>query len=280
MLTSEPTPLPATLATRLIVEPRIRVRTSVLPAEDPERASAVCADSGVPLAILARHGATVRQTHRRANVVVIDVPAERQDALRSDLAAAGFDARPPKPVFPLLNESVPTQHVPAIWRAGFEGAGVRIAIVDTGADRHPDFAGRIALVQDFTEHGDLDDVGHGTHVAGIVAGAGDVYRGVAPKATLVIAKALAGDGGSEDAVRSDVVGEPSERRRHEPLARRSGRSEGSAFPRGRRAVGGWHPRVRRGGELGTGREDNRLAGHRGRRDHRRRDGQAARPDVV
>ena len=200
MLTSEPTPLPATLATRLIVEPRIRVRTSVLPAEDPERASAVCADSGVPLALLARHGATVRQTHRRANVVVIDVPAERQDALRSDLAAAGFDARPPKPVFPLLNESVPAQHVPAIWRAGFEGAGLRIAIVDTGADRHPDFAGRIALAQDFTEHGDVDDVGHGTHVAGIAAGAGAVYRGVAPKATLVIAKALAGDGGSEDAV--------------------------------------------------------------------------------
>ena len=200
MLTSEPTPLPATLATRLIVEPRIRVRTSVLPAEDPERASAVCADSGVPLDVLARHGATVRQTHRRANVVVIDVPAERQDALRSDLAAAGFDARPPKPVFPLLNESVPAQHVPAIWRAGFEGAGLRIAIVDTGADRHPDFAGRIALAQDFTEHGDVDDVGHGTHVAGIAAGAGAVYRGVAPKATLVIAKALAGDGGSEDAV--------------------------------------------------------------------------------
>src|SRR5439155_1171576 len=170
MLTSEPTPLPATLATRLIVEPRIRVRTSVLPAEDPERASAVCADSGVPLALLARHGATVRQTHRRANVVVIDVPAERQDALRTDLAAAGFDARPPKPVFPLLNESVPAQHVPAIWRAGFEGAGLRIAIVDTGADRHPDFAGRIALAQDFTEHGDVDDDGHGTHVAGIAAG--------------------------------------------------------------------------------------------------------------
>src|SRR3989442_6018613 len=171
MLTSEPTPLPATLATRLIVEPRIPVRTSVLPAEDPERARAVCADSGVPLALLARHGATVRQTHRRANVVVIDVPAERQDALRSDLAAAGFDARPPKPVFPLLNESVPAQHVPAIWHAGFEGAGVRIAIVDTGADRHPDFASRIALVQDFNEHDDDDVVGRDTQVAGTVTGA-------------------------------------------------------------------------------------------------------------
>src|SRR5207245_1585565 len=129
--------------------------------------------------------------------------AERQDALRTDLAAAGFDARPPKPVFPLLNESVPAQHVPAIWRAGFEGTGVRIAIVDTGADRHPDFAARIALAQDFTEHGEVDDVGHGTHVAGIAAGAGAEYRGVAPKATLVIAKALAGDGGREDAVLED-----------------------------------------------------------------------------
>src|SRR5256712_4716444 len=127
MLTSEPTPLPATLATRLIVEPRIRVRASVLPAEDPERASAVCADSGVPLAILARHGATVRQTHRRANVVVIDVPAERQDALRSDLAAAGFDAPPPQPGVPPLDQSVPAQHGPAIWRARLQGAGPRRA---------------------------------------------------------------------------------------------------------------------------------------------------------
>src|SRR2546428_10538087 len=112
MLTSEPTPLPATLATRLIVEPRIRVRTSVLPAEDPERASAVCADSGVPLAILARHGATVRQTHRRANVVVIDVPAERQDAPPSDLAAAGFDPPPPQPALPPPHQSAPAPHRP------------------------------------------------------------------------------------------------------------------------------------------------------------------------
>src|SRR2546428_13393964 len=102
MLTSEPTPLPATLATRLIVEPRIRVRTSVLPAEDPERASAVCADSGVPLALLARHGATVRQTHRRANVVVIDVPAERQAPLRTHPPAAGLPPRPPRPGRPPL----------------------------------------------------------------------------------------------------------------------------------------------------------------------------------
>src|SRR2546425_1435280 len=117
MLTSEPTPLPATLATRLIVEPRIRVRTSVLPAEDPERASAVCADSGVPLAILARHGATVRQTHRRADVGVIDVPPRRQGAPPGGLPAAGFDARPPEAGLPPPHTRAPTPHLPAVLRA-------------------------------------------------------------------------------------------------------------------------------------------------------------------
>jgi serine protease AprX len=120
--------------------------------------------------------------------------------LRRDLEVAGFAARPPKPVYPLLNESVPLIHVPSIWRSGVEGAGMRVGIVDTGADHHPDFADRIVAYRDFTETGTGDDVGHGTHVAGIVAGAGATFRGVAPKASLVIAKALSAHGGTEDAV--------------------------------------------------------------------------------
>jgi len=215
----------------LIVEPAQRVTASVLPAEEPGRAEAVSLVCGIPERVLRRNGARVRQTHRRANVVVLEVAPGRQDALRADLAAAGFFARPPKPVYPLLNESVPTLEVPAVWRSGFEGAGVRLAIVDTGADRHPDLAGRIAISRDFTEHHGADDVGHGTHVAGIAAGAGAVYRGVAPRATLVIAKALSTAGGTEDTVlaalswasrqRIDVVnlslggpGDP-----HDPLSR-------------------------------------------------------------
>src|SRR5439155_14648461 len=65
---------------------------------------------------------------------------------------------------------------------------------------HPDFTGRVAAHSDFSGVGKRDDVGHGTHVAGIVAGGGAVYRGVAPRATLVIAKALSAAGGTEDAV--------------------------------------------------------------------------------
>ncbi|HLZ47967.1 MAG TPA: S8 family serine peptidase [Candidatus Limnocylindria bacterium] len=191
----------AALRTRLIVEPTAPIRETVLPLADPERAAAHAAGSGIPPELLARFGATVRQTHRRAGVVVVEVAADRQAELAAALNAAGIPARPPLPIQPLLNDSVPLLHVPPLWDAGLRGAGVRIAIVDTGIDAtHPDVAGRIAAQRDFSGTGDQDDVGHGTHVAGIVAGSGAVYRGVAPEATLVIAKALAKAGGSEDAV--------------------------------------------------------------------------------
>ena len=191
----------AALSTRLIVEPPLPVSGSVLPAADPERATATAVESGIPTELLRRFGATIRQTHRRAGVVVIDVPAEQQAALAAALNAIGIPARPPLPVQPLLNESVPLLHVPPLWASGLRGAGVRVAIVDTGIDAtHPDLAPRIAAQQDFSGTGGHDDVGHGTHVAGIVAGGGAVYRGVAPEASLVIAKALSSAGGSEDMV--------------------------------------------------------------------------------
>ena len=191
----------AALTTRLILEPAEPVGGSVLPAADPERAAATAAGAGVPIELLGRFGATVRQTHRRARVVVVDVPADQQDGLVAALRAAGIPARAPLPVQPMLNDSVPLLHVPPLWDGGLRGAGVRIAIVDTGVDpTHPDLLGRVAAHADFSSSGERDDVGHGTHVAGIVAGAGAVYRGVAPAATLVIAKALSAAGGTEDAV--------------------------------------------------------------------------------
>jgi serine protease AprX len=94
-----------------------------------------------------------------------------------------------------LDVSVPHIHVPQVWAAGFSGRDVPIAIVDTGIDpSHPDFAGRIAAMQDFTGEGNRDNNGHGTHVAGIAAGAGNKYKGVAPEARLYAAKVLHGDG--------------------------------------------------------------------------------------
>src|SRR5690349_21271312 len=124
----------AAISARLMVDPPGPVPASVLPEADPEAASAHAATAGIPAALLARFGASVRQTHRRANVVVLDVPPDRQEALIAALREIGITARPPYPIRPLLNDSVPFLHVPPVWDAGLRGEGVRVAIVDTGID--------------------------------------------------------------------------------------------------------------------------------------------------
>jgi subtilisin family serine protease len=96
----------------------------------------------------------------------------------------------------------------ALWRCG-RGAGVRVAVVDTGVDAtHPDFDGRVTAGVAFDDggprlgQGGVDPNGHGTHIAGII-GAGDNgigVVGVAPEVTIVPVRALRADqtGSSRD----------------------------------------------------------------------------------
>jgi subtilisin family serine protease len=79
-----------------------------------------------------------------------------------------------------------------LYQSGFTGAGVGIAIVDSGIYAHPDLASRVLYRQSFVPGTTADDYGHGTHVAGIAAGSGassngaqftQSFRGVAPGPT-------------------------------------------------------------------------------------------------
>src|SRR5437660_11984653 len=151
MLSATERGIPAETRTRLVVEPARQVSVSVLPSEDPARAEDVSLEAGSAGRVLRAHDAVVRQTHRSAGVVVLDVPEDRQVGLQRDLEAAGFVARPPKPVYALLNESVPALHVPAVWQAGVDGEGIGVGIVNTVADRHPAFGDRSRAYRDITD---------------------------------------------------------------------------------------------------------------------------------
>ncbi|KDN16920.1 S8 family serine peptidase [Amycolatopsis rifamycinica] len=108
---------------------------------------------------------------------------------------------------PALDVSVPQIGGPEAWQAGYTGRGVTVGLLDTGvrAD-HPDLAGKVVEAKDFTgtRPDASDDLGHGTHVAGIIAGTGAAsggrYRGVAPDARLISGKVCVDHGCPESAV--------------------------------------------------------------------------------
>ncbi|MEU4483686.1 S8 family peptidase [Streptomyces purpurascens] len=99
-----------------------------------------------------------------------------------------------------LDKSVAQIGTPKAWAAGYDGKGVKIAVLDTGVDAtHADLKGQVIGAKNFTTSPDTTDkVGHGTHVASIAAGtgakSGGKYKGVAPGAKILNGKVL-DDGG-------------------------------------------------------------------------------------
>ncbi|MFW9901287.1 MAG: S8 family serine peptidase, partial [Candidatus Thorarchaeota archaeon] len=77
----------------------------------------------------------------------------------------------------------------------YDGSGVKVAVIDTGIYPHSDLTiinnSNFVLNESISNFN--DDVGHGTHVAGIIAGDGSgssgKYRGIAPGALLINARA-------------------------------------------------------------------------------------------
>lgn len=82
-----------------------------------------------------------------------------------------------------------------LWEKGIDGSGITVAVIDSGIDRnHPDLVGKVVGEKNFLDDETTADdlLGHGTMVAGFIAGNGaasnGMYKGIAPGASLLNAK--------------------------------------------------------------------------------------------
>src|ERR1035437_5757895 len=141
------------------------------------------------------------------------IPVSALAALEADPEIASVTIDHPMNVMDDLTNDV--TGVETAWSAGYTGAGVGVAVIDSGInDSHPDLqnpdgSSRVVYHQDFTgtatsnsAGAQYDLYGHGTHVAGIVAGNGSLsggeYAGVAPGASLIDLRSLDANGAGTD----------------------------------------------------------------------------------
>src|SRR6202451_4474456 len=120
-----------------------------------------------------------------------------------------------RPIGASLDYSAAAVGAPSAWSYGLDGSGVGVAVIDSGIYNHPDLNAlnsthsRVVYRQSFIGGVLNDDFGHGTHVAGIVAGNGSssdqkgafrTFKGIAPNANILDLRVLNQNGASNDSV--------------------------------------------------------------------------------
>ena len=117
---------------------------------------------------------------------VRDVYREQRLSGRAPLAYEPNDAYASPNRRKLLSYSIADElGASELWNQGFTGAGVKMAIFDTGiAETHSHFR-NIAERTNWTNENQLEDkLGHGTFVAGVIAGTNKKCAGMAPDALI------------------------------------------------------------------------------------------------
>ena len=115
----------------------------------------------------------------------------------------------------MSDDAVPAVNAQVAWQSNYTGAGVGVALIDSGVNNHPDFytgyvpISRLVYNQSFVPGNSNagDQYGHGTHIAGLIAGDGlassgfpysKTFKGIAPGAKIVNLRVLDANGGATD----------------------------------------------------------------------------------
>ena len=123
-------------------------------------------------------------------------------------------------VLNLLSNAAPAINAPTAWSYGYTGKGIGVAVVDSGINTVADLNGgstlfgllpasRVVYSQNFVPWALTagDQYGHGTHVAGLIAGNGAdstgpsyfrTFKGIAPNANLINLRVLDQNGAGTD----------------------------------------------------------------------------------
>lgn len=175
-------------------------------AQGPDRVDVIIAFRSAPgpadEALVAGAGGRIRHTYHLVPAIAANLPGQAVAALLDNPRVAAVE--PDVRVFAIDAESDNTWGVTRIGAVpvhtnGIRGAGVKVAVIDTGIDyTHPDLAVNYAGGYDFVNNDadPFDDNKHGTHVAGTIgARDNDVgVVGVAPEVSLYGLKVLGPDG--------------------------------------------------------------------------------------
>lgn len=161
-----------------------------------------------------RHGLRVKK--QLESGAVFSVSRQELDALSQDLEVESLSGNPLVRSAMALTTNVTGAE--AAWSGAIEslgkvnGSGIGVAIIDSGIADHPALASRVVASVDFTDRRGrgVDFYGHGTHIAGIIAGSEiaasgvtSLYKGgVAPGAHLINVRVLnnAGAGYTSDVI--------------------------------------------------------------------------------
>src|SRR5246500_275692 len=90
-----------------------------------------------------------------------------------------------RPLTPSLSNAVPAVNAFAAWQSGYTGSGIGVALIDSGISSQADLKGgllggsRVVWNQSFVPGNSsaIDQYGHGTHIAGLIAGNGSSSKG-------------------------------------------------------------------------------------------------------